>query len=180
MNENAIFIIHQDHCNVKHPFNLQANNIGGTFTRKDQVRFYEAVRNDIEKISLFLEVHVEKVNGKGICGKINSKVSGRWEQREANLNNVYVVVRKRAEHKMSKESGASLVRYLIFATTLEEHNSKHSSMSKLKCFTLNHELISKQFFHLHMSVKYGILKKQMLTILEEQLIVSNGKNYFKI
>ena len=114
MNENAIFIIHQDHCNVKHPFNLQANNIGGTFTRKDQVRFYEAVRNDSEKISLWLEVDVEKVNGKVICGKISSKVSGKWEQREVNLNNVYAVVRKRAEYKKSKESGASLVRYLIF------------------------------------------------------------------
>ena len=28
--------------------------------------------------------------------------------------------------------------------------------------------------------KCGILKKQMLTILEEQLMVSNGKNHFKI
>ena len=76
LNENATFIIHQDHCNVKHPFDLQADNIGLTFTRKDQVPFYKAVRNDSEEISLSSEVHVEKENGKVIGGKINSKVSG--------------------------------------------------------------------------------------------------------
>ena len=72
------------------------------------------MRNDNEEISLSSEVHVEKENGKVIGGKINSKLSGKWEQREANLNNVYVVVRKRAEHEKSKESGASLVWYKIF------------------------------------------------------------------
>ena len=75
--KNARFIIHEDHCNVKYPFDLQADNIGGTFTRNDQVRSHEAVSNDIQKISLSLEVHVEKKNGKGISGKINSKVSGK-------------------------------------------------------------------------------------------------------
>lgn len=51
------------------------------------------------------------------------------------------VVIKRAEHKNLKESGASLVRYIIFVMTLEENNSKYLSMSKLKCFSLNHKLI---------------------------------------
>ena len=59
VNENATFIIHQDHCNVKHPFDLQADNIGRTFTRENQVRFYEAMRNDSEEISLSSEAHVE-------------------------------------------------------------------------------------------------------------------------
>ena len=54
---------------------------------------------------------------------------------------MYVVVRKRAEHKKSKESGVSLVRDIIFIMTLEEYNSKYSSMSKLKYFPVNHELI---------------------------------------
>ena len=31
-----------------------------------------------------------------------------------------------------------------------------------------------------MNVKYGILKKQMLNLLEKQSMVSNGKNHFKI
>ena len=43
-----------------------------------------------------------------------------------------------------------------------------------------HDSISKQFLHLHMSGKYGIFKKQVLTILEKQSMVSNGKNNFKI
>ena len=40
-------------------------------------------------------------NGKVISGKINSKVSGKWEQREANFKNVYVFRRygKRANLK---------------------------------------------------------------------------------
>ena len=103
VNGNATFIIHHDQCNLKHPFDLQADNIGGTFTRKDHVRLYEAVRNDSEEISLSLEVHVEKENGKVIGGTISSKVSGKWEQSEANLNNKYVEVRKREEHKKSKK-----------------------------------------------------------------------------
>ena len=96
-NENATFIIHQDHCNVKHPFDLQADNIGGTLTRKDRVHFYETVRN--EEISLSLEVDAEKENEKLIGGKINSKVGGKWEQRETSSKQVYVAVRKRAEHE---------------------------------------------------------------------------------
>ena len=54
---------------------------------------------------------------------------------------MYVVVRKRAEHIKSKESGANLVWYIIFVMILEECNSKYSGMSKYKCFPLNHELI---------------------------------------
>ena len=55
VNENATFIVH-----VKHPFDLQANNIVRTFTRENQFRFYEAVRNDSEDIRLSSEMHVEK------------------------------------------------------------------------------------------------------------------------
>ena len=42
-----------------------------------------------------------KKNGKVISGKINSIVSGNWEQREANFKNVYVCRRygKRANLK---------------------------------------------------------------------------------
>ena len=61
-------------------------------------------------------------------------MSGKWEQREVNLKNVYVVVRKRAEHKKGKEARVSLDWYIIFVMTLEEYNSKYSSMSKLKYF----------------------------------------------
>ena len=38
----------------------------------------------------------------------------------------------------------------------------------------------KVVFHLHMSVKYGILKKQTLTILRKKSMVFDGKNHFKI
>ena len=68
-------------------------------------------------------------------------MSGKQEQREASLNNVYVVMRKTAEHKKSKESEASLVRYIIFVMTIVEYNAKYSSTLKLKCSPLNHELI---------------------------------------
>ena len=158
VNENATFIIHQDYCNIKHPFHLQVDNIGGTFTRKGQVRFNEAVRSDSKEISLSSEVHLEKENGKVIGGKINSNVSRKWEQKEASLKNVYVVVRKRAEHKKSRESGASLVRYIIFVLTLEEYNSEYSSMSKLKCFLLNHKLII---------LSYQTLETEKIEITEE-------------
>ena len=79
MNENTTFMIHQGHCCVKYLFDLQADNFGGTFTRKNQGHFYKAVRNDSKEISLSSEAHAQKENGKVISGKINSKVSGRWE-----------------------------------------------------------------------------------------------------
>ena len=60
-----------------------------------------------------------------IGGEINSKVSGNWEQRKVNLKNVYVVEKKRGEHKKSKKSWANLVRYIIFVVTLEEYSSKY-------------------------------------------------------
>ena len=94
LNENTTFIIHEDHCNIKYLFDLQANNIGGTFARTGQVLFHEAVWNDIQKISLSSEVHLEKENGKWIGGKINSKLSEKCEQKEINLKNMYVVVPK--------------------------------------------------------------------------------------
>ena len=141
MNENATFIIHQGVCNVKHPFDLQADNIGGIFRRKDQVCLYETVRNDGKETSLSSEVHVEKENGKVIGDKINSKMCGKWEQREASLKNVYVVVRKRAGHKKSKESGASLVWYIMFVMTLEEYNSEiwEYEEKRCACSSANHQ-----------------------------------------
>ena len=72
VNENVIFIIHQGHCSVKHPFDLQDDNIGGTLTWKYQVRFYKTLSNNNEEISLLSEEHVEKENEKVIGDKINS------------------------------------------------------------------------------------------------------------
>ena len=107
MNENATFIIHQGVCNVKHPFDLQADNIGGIFRRKDQVCLYETVRNDGKETSLSSEVHVEKENGKVIGDKINSKMCGKWEQREASLKNVCCGEEKSRTQKVEGIRGES-------------------------------------------------------------------------
>ena len=48
------------------------------------------------------------------------------------------------------------------------------TMTKLS--SLNSVCKIQQFFHLRMCVKYGILKKQILTILEKQSMVVNGRN----
>lgn len=144
--ENANFIIHQEKCNIKHPFDLQADNIGGAFLKKDQVRFYEAEKDVNSEIKLSSEVHVEKMDGKVIGGQINSLFNGSWESRDADIRKMYALVRKRAEHKKSKEAGKSLVRYIIFLMNIEEYNLHYGNMSKLQRFQLDnpHILLSYQ------------------------------------
>ena len=44
--ENTVFILDQNACHICDPFDLQADNIAGSFKRSDKWRFYEFTRND--------------------------------------------------------------------------------------------------------------------------------------
>ena len=57
--ENATFILNQNDCRIRHPFELQADNITGSFKRRDMVRFYECTRN-YDGLLLMTKIHVVK------------------------------------------------------------------------------------------------------------------------
>ena len=57
---------------------------------------------------------MEKLIGEVTGGNIDCIVGEKLEERKANIKVVFVVVRIHAEHKMSMESGASLVWYITF------------------------------------------------------------------
>ena len=74
--ENATFTLHQNNCRIRHPFDLQADNIVGFFKRSDKVRFYECTRND-DGLLLSTEVHVVKEGKNVIGGLAKSRIAGK-------------------------------------------------------------------------------------------------------
>lgn len=140
--ETASFVISQEKCQIKHPFDVQTDNIGGVFKRSDLVRFYECHLNSDGTCKVSSEVHVKKENGKVVKGEINTKLHGKWQKRDADLNNVYAVIRKRGDHQSSKAStGTVFVRQIIFVLTLEEFNTHYATFSSRTTFRLQNDLI---------------------------------------
>ena len=41
MNETMTFVLNQSQVDIKHPFDLDVDQIGGAFIKNDKVRFYE-------------------------------------------------------------------------------------------------------------------------------------------
>ena len=77
VNETMTFALNQSQVDTKHPFDLDANLIGGAFTKNDKVRNYECEFDDGDLA--YIEVHIknncgEKVTSgyvnlrKGRCG----------------------------------------------------------------------------------------------------------------
>lgn len=62
------------------------------------------------KLRMIMEKLIGEVTGRNIDCIVGEKL----EERKANIKVVFVVVRIHAEHKMSMESGASLVWYITF------------------------------------------------------------------
>ena len=139
--ENATFIVDQAKCGIKHPFDLQADNIGGAYRKSDMVRFYECTRNCDGTCSLSSEVHVVKNNGKVVSGVVNEFIYGKWEKRQADLKLVYALVRKRADHVQSKKTGTNFSRQIVFTMPLADYNSHYPNLSKSPIYHLTQNLI---------------------------------------
>ena len=69
--ENAVFILDQNTCLIRHPFDLQADNIADSLKRSDKVRLQECTRND-DDLLLLTEPHVVKEGNNVIGGIVNS------------------------------------------------------------------------------------------------------------
>ena len=99
----ATFVVNQKQVGLKHPFDLEADDVAGTFIKKEQTRFFEVLENDDGSLDISANLHtLQDANGRVTAGTINERVGSKkavkWEHRNANLEHVYAVICKRTVH----------------------------------------------------------------------------------
>ena len=132
--ENGTFVVHQKNIQLKHPYDLDADDTPGAFTKKDSVRFYEVKINKEDRtLALSSEVHVTRDDeGRVLSGSYNKRVQTTWKARPADLSQVYAVFRRRAVHKKTqKEEGASFTRVVMFIMPLNEFNQVNGKLKDM-------------------------------------------------
>lgn len=68
--DTVTLLLHQKNLNIKHPYDLDADNISGSFKKNDKIRFYEWDFDDDDSL-IYSEVHVQKnASGKVISGTV--------------------------------------------------------------------------------------------------------------
>ena len=88
----STFVIKQDLINLKHPYDLEADDTPGVFKKHDKVRFYEAKQMDEAELFLSSEVHVTKNrNGQVIGGTYNRRTNEGWKARVATKQRSYIM-----------------------------------------------------------------------------------------
>ena len=139
-NESMTFVLNQSQVDIKHPFNLDADQIGGAFIKNDKVRFYEYEFVDKGDLT-YNEVHIKKdSDGKVISGYVNLRKGKMWEERVADIEKVVVVISRQAKHKETKLKGAtkSFIRNNIFVMDLDEYNDSYVLLRSKSRYLLNH------------------------------------------
>ena len=103
---------------MRHPFDLEADDTPGAFTKKEHARFDEVTPSeDDSDFALSSEVRVkENLDNQFISGTYKDRQGFvRWFEREANLSKVYAMIRKRAVHIESTRSGVCEVHNIYHA-----------------------------------------------------------------
>ena len=85
--ENAVFILDQKTCCIRHPLDLQTDNIAGSFKLSEKERFYECTKSD-DSLLLLTEIHVVKEENNVIDGIVNSQIDGKSCKRDAELEHL--------------------------------------------------------------------------------------------
>ena len=146
--ETVTFVVQPDLINLRHPYDLEADDTPGAFIKRDQVRFYEAKSTAEGELVLSSEVRVTR-NKKGqvVRGTYNRRKNGVLKAKTAKLRKLYAVVRKRAVHKNTLESFATaFTRYVIFVMTLEEYNEVHGNLANLKEYKLSSNMMITHYY----------------------------------
>eukprot|EP00794_Sanderia_malayensis_P006694 gene6694-biopygen5473 len=134
----ATFVVNQGTLNLPHPYDLEADDISGSYKKKEQTRFYE-VNQEAGSITNYAQIHEKKnAGGEVVDGTINERVgSTKWVQRKPNFKNAYAVIRKRAVHKATLEKhNVQFIRYIIYIMSLGEYNNIHRNLRNKKNYTL--------------------------------------------
>ena len=141
-------MVKQTVINLKHPFDLDADDIAGALSKKDSVRFYE-VDGEIDNFTMSSEVHVIRDDrGDVVSGSFNERTSKGWKPKIVDLTKLYAIIRQRAAHKETlKKEGSSFARVIIFVMSLHEYNHVKGKIKDLKEYTLiNTHIIVHYYF----------------------------------
>ena len=149
MMERATFVLDQNEAKIRHPYDLDADDIPGIFEKHDQVRFYEAGWNKKNELHVSSQVHPIKGNdGQVIDGNYKQRCKDGRMNVAADIDNVYAVIRRRGEHKRTrKDQQISFKRNIIFIMTLTEYNKVYRNLKNLKEFTLSNPFIILSYDH---------------------------------
>ena len=140
-------MVKQTLINLKHPFDLDAHDIAGAFSKKDSVRFYE-VDGEIDNFTVSSEVHVIRdESGEVVSGTYNERTSKRWKLMVVDLAKLYAVIRRRAVHKETlKKEKSSFARVIIFVMSIHEYNHVKGRIKDLKEYMLVNPHIIVHYF----------------------------------
>ena len=109
--ETATLLCDQREVKLRHPYDMDADDTPGAFTRNDNVRFYQ-IKRENGKLRKSSEVHVVKdKEGRVIDGSYNVRTGRDYALKKACLAETFAIVRRRGVHKASKEKGETLTRY---------------------------------------------------------------------
>ena len=142
VNETITFVLSQSQVDTKHPFDLDADQIGGAFIKNDKVRFYECEFDDEGDLT-YNEVHIKKdSDGKVTSGYVNLRKGKMWEERVADMEKIVVIIRRRAENKETKlKDAGSLIRNNLFVMDLDEYNDSYVLLRSKSRYSLNHSFV---------------------------------------
>ena len=84
------------------------------------------------------QIHVAKEGNNVIGGIVNSRIAGKWCKRDAELEHLFALVRKRTEHIETKKQGKKYVEEICFISTLQEFNKYYYRLSKMESFLLTY------------------------------------------
>lgn len=145
---NSTFVIKQDLINLKHPYDLEADDTPGVFKKHDQVRFYEAAQTKEGDLVLSSEVHVSKNrSGQVTGGTYNRRTNEGWKAKVAKMNNLYAVVRKRGAHQETlAKYGSAFIRHITFVMPIDEYNVVHGTLKSMKEHNLALNTIIMHYF----------------------------------
>ena len=88
------FVLNQSQVDIKHPFDLDAGQIGDAFIKNDKVRFYECER-DGEQHLTYNEVHIKKdSDGKVASGYVNFRKEKMWEERVEDMEKIVLIIQR--------------------------------------------------------------------------------------
>ena len=100
VNEIMTFVLNQSQTDIKHPFDLEADQIWGAFINK-------TTKFDTMNVNLMMKEIWERKwekdsNGKVAFGCVTLRKGKIWEERVADIEKVAVAIRRQAKHKETK------------------------------------------------------------------------------
>lgn len=142
--ETASFAVDQAAIHLQHPFDLDADDTPGSFTKKDFVRFYEVTAYPNEKTFVMSsEAHVVRdTKGRVMSATTNKRSSTGWVSQQANISKLYALFRCRAVHNKTKlAEGALFSRLINYIMPINEFNACNGKLKDMKNYQLLHPFI---------------------------------------